>query len=99
VLATLVAAAAIQQAHAVLVQVVQRVPQQIVLQQVVHTTVMAQPVLATHVVAVVVKLVGVKIAKVLASQTMCMKAGLATATATMVHIFLPTMVVKSAQLA
>ena len=46
-------AVAIQQAHAVLVQVVQRVPQQIVLQQVVHTTVMAQPVLATHVVAVV----------------------------------------------
>jgi hypothetical protein len=45
-------AVAIQQAHAVLVQVVQRVPQQIVLQQVVHTTVMVHPALATLVVVV-----------------------------------------------
>jgi hypothetical protein len=64
------------------------------------TKVTIHPVLATHVVAAeAVKQVGLRIAKEHASQTMCTKAGLAMATATMVRIFLPTMVVKSAQLA
>jgi hypothetical protein len=70
------------------------------LKQAAHTTVTTHRVLATHVAAAVaVKQVGLRIAKAHASQTMCTKAGLAMATATMVHIFLPTMVVKSAQLA
>jgi hypothetical protein len=64
-----------------------------------HTTVMVHLAAATHVVAVVVAtLVGQKIAKALASLTMFMSHGLAMVTVTMVHTFLPIMVVMNAQL-
>jgi hypothetical protein len=84
-------AVAIQQAHAVLVQVVQRVPQQIVLQQVVHTTVMAQPVLATLVAAAVVKLVIQLTVWGLASKTLYIQIGLLMGSVMMVHTSLQIM--------
>jgi hypothetical protein len=65
----------------------------------VHIRAIIHPVLATLVVAAVVAtLVGQKIAKALASLTMFMSHGLAMVTVTMVHIFLPIMVVMNAQL-
>jgi hypothetical protein len=77
-------AVAIQQAAAVLTQVVPRVPQQSVLQQAVYTTVMAQPVLATLVVAAVVKLAIQLTVWVLASKTMYTQIGLLMGTVMMV---------------
>tara|TARA_B100001964_G_C14162774_1_gene567572 strand:- start:584 stop:1276 length:693 start_codon:yes stop_codon:yes gene_type:complete len=92
------AVAAIQQVLAVLVQVVQLVLKQTALLLVVHTKAIIHHVLETHAVAAVdVKLVGLQIAKVHVSQTMYMNRGLATATATMVLIFLPITVVMNAQ--
>jgi hypothetical protein len=64
--------------------------------QAVVTKVTIQLAVQIHVIMGAVKLVGLLTAKAPASLTMCLKHGLAMATATMVHIFQLIMVVMNA---